>query len=483
MFINHTSSSIHSQKNISFLDAWKDNSPSNEVLDREIFVNEVAQSIETGVLSICSLTDLTSIPYFPDNISELIIKSCDNLKNIPTLPSSIKIITISDSPNLKIPALPEELESFSIDMSPYTYANDEFPELPNNLLSFTAQNGNFLPRFSTSLQSLCVMDFTEIPYVEIPYDLKKMEIYRSPLIPLIESIPLDLKELYLGSVIISESFLIEDFLPDKLEKLHIECCDNITLPKKLPKSLNEILLSSIHGKSWEIDVDTIPKGLNIITDLINLSAEILNRDDVKFSGSFMGEASSFKLGDVVYGLTGERVRINSLVKSIYGFTEKDIIIQNTLTNAVWSDRNRSKFNSNHIINERLNDSERGMEFKEFLINHPQYNVTNVRFSHLSKEDIWMKTSKAGLEFQTKLRKRDVIFTLDKLVDSIDDIARKNGKHGDAITAHELRWIYRHRNNENIKTHVKFFINGKPVSQEKVFSLPEWENYKPKRLLV
>ncbi|MIN45332.1 hypothetical protein CEK76_25885, partial [Salmonella enterica] len=109
----------------------------------------------------------------------------------------------------------------------------------------------------------------------------------------------------------------------------------------------------------------------------------------------------------------------------------------------------------------------------------KYNITDDKFSDLSNEERWIKTSKAGLEFQTRLRERTVIFVVDNLVDAIIDIANKTGKHGNAITAHELRWVYRNRHDDLVKQNVKFFLNGEAISHEDVFLLVGWEKYKPK----
>ncbi|EIB4511086.1 TPA_asm: type III secretion system protein, partial [Salmonella enterica subsp. enterica serovar 4,[5],12:i:-] len=52
-------------------------------------------------------------------------------------------------------------------------------------------------------------------------------------------------------------------------------------------------------------------------------------------------------------------------------------------------------------------------------------------------------------------------------------------HGNSITAHELRWVYRNRHDDLVKQNVKFFLNGEAISHEDVFSLVGWDKYKPK----
>ncbi|MEH1656821.1 type III secretion system protein, partial [Salmonella enterica subsp. enterica serovar Enteritidis] len=82
------------------------------------------------------------------------------------------------------------------------------------------------------------------------------------------------------------------------------------------------------------------------------------------------------------------------VNSLYYFSKKDIIIQNTLTDAVWDRKNRAVFNKDEKIAERLNDVQRGIFFREFLSQHKKYNITEDKYSDLSNEECWIKTSKA-----------------------------------------------------------------------------------------
>lgn len=77
---------------------------------------------------------------------------------------------------------------------------------------------------------------------------------------------------------------------------------------------------------------------------------------------------SFQPGDVVYGLCKARDRVNTLVNSLYYFSKKDIIIQNTLTDAVWDRKNRAVFNKDEKIAERLNDVQRGIFLENFYLN-------------------------------------------------------------------------------------------------------------------
>ncbi|ECD9376915.1 hypothetical protein FNI58_04115 [Salmonella enterica subsp. salamae] len=295
-----------------------------------------------------------------------------------------------------------------------------------------------------------------------------------------EMLPDGLKELSIASLETGPDTVIDHLLPKNLNSLSLCFCGNIKLPAKLPASLSSISLSSLDTITWEIQPYELPKGLDIQTDgYVKLNPDILTRNDITFYHLPAGEASIFQPGDIVYGLNKERSRVIELVESVYNLSEKDIIIQNTLTDAVWRGMDGSVFSKDEVIAERLNDVQRGISFRDFLSQHPRYNITDSKFSDLSNEDLWMKTSKAGLEFQTKLRDRTVIFLADCLVDTVSEIAAKKGKYGNAITAHELRWVYRNRNDDQVKNNVKFFLKGQAITYEDVFTKPGWEQYTPK----
>ncbi|ELV7526412.1 type III secretion system protein [Edwardsiella ictaluri] len=463
------------------LERWKATSPPDEKEDREMIAEMIKEAYETGILSITS-ENITSIPIFPDGISELNITSCERLKTFPPLPDGLKRLVISQCPNLGLSSFPPQLESLSIDMTPYEGENKIIPEIPNSLLDFAACNGSYLPQLPAQLASLSVLDFSDIRCDSLPNNLKTLEVYSSPFLPLINILPDGLQELKIGNVISPPDTSIDSMLPKSLERLSIECCENIRLPTTLPVGLQHISLNSSAPRVWNIKPSEMPKNIDIYTECVKFNTECLAREDITFLHKHTDEAKSFKLGDVVYGLSCERPRVTSLIDSTLNKSKNDIVIQNTLTNAVWDRRNISQFKSDAAIAQELNDIERGISFKEFLANHPRYNVTSQQFSTLPKDELWMKTSKAGIEFQTQLRERQVIFILDSLIYSISDIASKTGEYGNAITAHELRWIYRHRDDEKVKSNVKFFLNGKSISHAEVFSLAGWEHYHPKNAI-
>ncbi|WP_079774648.1 type III secretion system protein [Salmonella bongori] len=476
--LQYTSTSNETTSNFELLNKWRIESPDIEREERNNIYEKIIEANHTGTLSITA-SNVTSIPAFPDKLSELTLSSCFALESIPPLPDGLKFLTISENRNIKISHFPDSLESVSIDMHAYD-ESCHFPALPYELKSFTACYGKFLPPLPPYLSSLSLQHFHEILCTELPCGLDKLDLQSCPFSPLMEMLPVGLKELSIVFIRTANDTVIDDILPENLKKLSINFCDNIKLPSKLPVNLESISLSSMTPIEWEIQTCNLPAHLDITTDgYVKLKPEFLTRNDITFSHKLAKDALSFQSGDVVYGLCKARERVNTLINSLYEFSEKDIVIQNTLTDAVWDRMRGNVFSNDEKIAKKLNDIQRGVFFREFLSQHQKYNITDDKFSDLSNEERWIKTSKAGLEFQTRLRERSVIFVVDNLVDAITDIANKTGKHGNAITAHELRWIYRNRHDDLVKQNVKFFLNGESISHEDIFSLVGWKQYKPK----
>ncbi|SUG14479.1 Protein lap4 Protein scribble; Protein smell-impaired [Salmonella enterica subsp. arizonae] len=129
--------------NLELLNKWRIESPDIEREERNSIYNKIIEANHTGSLSITA-RHVTSIPVFPDNLSELTLSSCYTLESIPNLPDGLKSLTISENKNIKISYFPDSLESLSIDMQAYE-ENYSFPTLPYGLKSFTACYGKFLP--------------------------------------------------------------------------------------------------------------------------------------------------------------------------------------------------------------------------------------------------------------------------------------------------------------------------------------------------
>ncbi len=209
-------------------------------------------------------------------------------------------------------------------------------------------------------------------------------------------------------------------------------------------------------------------------------------------------ADNFTDGDIIYGLDSPRsealqtlkkrgVERQALVTSAYfcGLpgrkkTKKNIIIQNDITNAVWNPASPNEYSSNKSIKKELLDSQRGIGFKDFLSNHPTYNVADRPDSATDPVEkgtnAWRRTSKAGLEHHVKSA-ATVHFIVKDL--KIDVVASKMG-HGTSITSSELRWLYRHKDTNDVINHVKFYDPSGEIPQDIIFNDPQWNAYKPKK---
>ncbi|MCC8379970.1 hypothetical protein [Xenorhabdus sp. PB30.3] len=173
--------------------------------------------------------------------------------------------------------------------------------------------------------------------------------------------------------------------------------------------------------------------------------------------------------------------------------KRNILIQNDITNAVWDPLvNPTEYADDDSIKEDLHDYDRAIDFREFLSSHSKYNVKDIIIksgitsipSMSEGVPFWKKTSKAGLEYQLMQRKLPVHFTFSDISgasdkDNITQAADKNGKYGQGVTSSELRWLYRHKNTDEVKQNVKFWLDGKSVPHSEVFSEEKWSNYQPK----
>lgn len=205
-------------------------------------------------------------------------------------------------------------------------------------------------------------------------------------------------------------------------------------------------------------------------------------------------ANNFQDGDVIYGLDSPRaIALATLKTRSINRTEqittvfccglfssaaikRHIIIQNDITNSVWDPSSPNTYSSNKNIKRELVDGERGIAFKNFIQNHPKYNVASRYDPEVDPQkrakNAWQRTSKCGLRFHAE-RGGTIHFILTNL--KIDAVVSKVG-YGESITSAELRWLYRHRNVQAVIDSVKFYEADKEVPYQDVFKNPAWENY-------
>tara|TARA_Y100001960_G_C14762043_1_gene874647 strand:+ start:680 stop:1621 length:942 start_codon:yes stop_codon:yes gene_type:complete len=206
-------------------------------------------------------------------------------------------------------------------------------------------------------------------------------------------------------------------------------------------------------------------------------------------------AKEFEDGDILYGLDGPRSRAKSAIlsershirtqtASFIFFTKtrlfERIIIQNQITNAVFSPlqdglstdrqvRRNARREDVHIES----DPQRAIQFRDFLSQHPKYDVSGYRKTGNmdAARAAWLKTSKAGLEFQATQRDGKIHFILDDL--TFDRVLKQDMlpsakaaariKYPLDITSGEVRWLFRNRTNKKVVEAVVFWLRGQKVS--------------------
>ncbi|EHL0181403.1 type III secretion system effector EspK, partial [Escherichia coli] len=279
----------------------------------------------------------------------------------------------------------------------------------------------------------------------------------------IKNVPNGLSSLSINSYNPENQARIDNLISPSLQTLSLTGCSNIILPEILPESVTSVTIHAEQKTTWNIGVEGMPDGLDLDLQNVLLSPDVVKAKNITFQGNALDVALHFREGDIVYGLSSPREKLVNSIKLVNDFSKKDIITQNTLTNAVWDPRTPRKYKQDPLIKRALNEHERGIKFKQHLKSHNNYNVTMADLSVYNRDKLWAKTSKAGLEFQTLTRNKTVIFCADEIVNSLKLIANKSDGYGQSITASELRWIYRHKDNDQIMKNIKFYLRGKEIA--------------------
>ncbi len=249
-------------------------------------------------------------------------------------------------------------------------------------------------------------------------------------------------------------------------------------------------------------------------------------------GAYEPNEDSFHFGeDIVFGLDEPREKLlTKLLGNNHSAFSKGMT-QNFITNSIWKNKNpKEKFNTldkikKNILNmenrfkkepnsdtslESLNPEyteklvTRANSFRTFLeeksLTNSKYNIwTDYLTNDINEEkkQRWKTTSKAGLEFQLMHQQKPVYFAIEQLKPS--DIIKKISythiaadtnsntdinidtdtlpAHNTSITSSEMRWLYKHRKDENVKKNLKLFDkDGNLIPSEEYFSDPAWEKY-------
>ncbi|MEC9749606.1 type III secretion system effector EspK [Escherichia coli] len=403
----------------------------------------------------------------------LYVKDCD-IEYLPQLPCEITSVTIENCNNLTtLTGLPVNIQKLSVINCEKLQITDIAPTVKNLHIELT--NSPFIHIIPEGVECLTVC---HCHISGVPESVRHLEV-RGSATDSIKNVPNGLFSLSINSYSPENQARIDNLISSSLQTLSLTGCSNIILPEKLPKSVTSVTIHAEKKTTWNIGVKGMPDGVDL--DLINvlLSQYVIKGKNITFQGNELDAALHFRLGDIVYGLSSHREKIVNSIKLVNDLSPKDIITQNTLTNAVWDSRTPRKYKQDPLIKRALNEHERGIKFKQHLKNHNNYNVTIADLSVYNRDKLWAKTSKAGLEFQTLIRNRAVMFCADELVNSLKLIADKSDGYGQSITASELRWIYRNKDNGQIMKNIKFYLRGKEIPAEKILGAPEWKDYKPK----
>ncbi|EFB5978015.1 type III secretion system effector EspK [Escherichia coli O103] len=397
--------------------------------------------------------DIEYLPQLPNEITSVTIENCNNLTILTGLPVNTQNLSVINCEKLQITDIPSTVKNLHIELtdSPFIHI------IPEGIECLT----------------VCRCHISGVPE-----SVRYLEIKGSAT-DSIKNVPNGLSSLSINSYNPENQARIDNLISPSLQTLSLTGYSNIILPEILPESVTSVTIHAEQKTTWNIGVEGMPDGLDLDLQNVLLSPDVVKAKNITFQGNALDVALHFREGDIVYGLSSPREKLVNSIKLVNDFSKKDIITQNTLTNAVWDPRTPRKYKQDPLIKRALNEHERGIKFKQHLKSHNNYNVTMADLSVYNRDKLWAKTSKAGLEFQTLTRNKTVIFCADEIVNSLKLIANKSDGYGQSITASELRWIYRNKDNDQIMKNIKFYLRGKEIPAEKILGAPEWKDYKPK----
>ncbi|WP_460147202.1 hypothetical protein [Pseudomonas sp. S2_A02] len=218
-------------------------------------------------------------------------------------------------------------------------------------------------------------------------------------------------------------------------------------------------------------------------------------------GDYADLVSSFNSGDILFGLRDPRdLALQALDK--VGFKEfsrlplwkggiprllwekkRNVLKQNDLTDAAFGPTvTAGIYNTDEQIKSELADPARGIAYKKFAMTNRYFQKDEKGTGNFFQINVpmWRRSSKAGLEFQIFERNKKVLFAIDNLMGTLDDIVSKKPDAGTSVTASEIRYVYRRKETPEVKNNVKFFVANREVPQSEFFNLPAWKNYRPQK---
>ncbi|EHW2674019.1 type III secretion system effector EspK, partial [Escherichia coli] len=336
--------------------------------------------------------DIEYLPQLPNEITSVTIENCNNLTILTGLPVNTQNLSVINCEKLQITDIPSTVKNLHIELtdSPFIHI------IPEGIECLT----------------VCRCHISGVPE-----SVRYLEIKGSAT-DSIKNVPNGLSSLSINSYNPENQARIDNLISPSLQTLSLTGCSNIILPEILPESVTSVTIHAEQKTTWNIGVEGMPDGLDLDLQNVLLSPDVVKAKNITFQGNALDVALHFREGDIVYGLSSPREKLVNSIKLVNDFSKKDIITQNTLTNAVWDPRTPRKYKQDPLIKRALNEHERGIKFKQHLKSHNNYNVTMADLSVYNRDKLWAKTSKAGLEFQTLTRNKTVIFCADEIVNSL-----------------------------------------------------------------
>ncbi|MBE8595662.1 hypothetical protein [Xenorhabdus sp. BG5] len=196
------------------------------------------------------------------------------------------------------------------------------------------------------------------------------------------------------------------------------------------------------------------------------------------------------IGDLVYGLHSERERYLREYQPFKGSTAATKILSSSPSSQVlFIDQFITPpelYFRNELIRKQVEEQYKYIHTtkrlpyqKSFMLhleNHPKYHTALE-----SADKLFSRKCKGGLSWVTTsngntylLENNNIHFILDGIDMKYVVNKRKYPMARTDITSHELRWVYRNRNNPNVQRKIQFWLDGKPTS-------PPWESVEGKSI--
>ncbi len=252
--------------------------------------------------------------------------------------------------------------------------------------------------------------------------------------------------------------------------------------------------SEVSAKEINPKKNYLPNFVKLIKKLDQRQIKVIEQKD-----------NSFKEGDLFYGLSTPRLKmmqekIKNVEEILYQNQEnlssenKSFVLLDTINNQFlgtgYSHQVKSKQElsslskqeeSNFYIKSHTYEGEKSNEhhevknFREFLENHDRYDPRKIANSDDIDKRIG-KACKGGLEYITKIKKQQIHFVIDGLDVQKVMADLKNAKDHRSITGKEIKWLYRHRNDQKIMNHVIFYEKSQPTETPWIKEPELWKTY-------